>query len=244
MRYDYGAYGDFDGFFTGIEAIMDKLLVLLMVALGVAAVVLVLALICYIFKAVALSTMARKRGIAHSWLAWLPIADQWIIGSLSDQYRYVTRRQVRYQRWILLGLALAGSVIGSIHGQVVGETLGEIFYSLEYASLTPEAVQLGGLFSALTLVASLVSIASLVMGQMALYDIYASAMPGKKVVFLVLGLIFPFLQSFFLFACRKQEQGMPPRRGETAQTEPVPQAFPREVVEEPVQDRKEPWDID
>ena len=42
------------------------------------------ALVLYIFQSVALYSMAKNRGIANPWLAWLPIGNHWIAGSLSD----------------------------------------------------------------------------------------------------------------------------------------------------------------
>lgn len=44
------------------------------------------AVVTYIFEAKALSTMARSRGIAHPGLAWVPIANYWVMGSIADDY--------------------------------------------------------------------------------------------------------------------------------------------------------------
>lgn len=38
----------------------------------------------FVFTAVALYTLAKNRGIRHPWLAWIPVANVWILGSLSD----------------------------------------------------------------------------------------------------------------------------------------------------------------
>ena len=51
--------------------------------------------------------------------------------------------------------------------------------------------------------------------------VYQSCNPGNSVAFLVLSAVFPFLASFFLFADRKKERGMPPRReGQATEREP------------------------
>ena len=52
----------------------------------------------YIFSALGLYTIAQRRGLRNSWLAWIPVANVWILGSLSDQYRYVVRNEVRSKR--------------------------------------------------------------------------------------------------------------------------------------------------
>ena len=38
----------------------------------------------------------------------------------------------------------------------------------------------------------------------ALYDVYASCMPGSQTTYLVLSLIFPVTQPIFLMSCRKK----------------------------------------
>ena len=52
----------------------------------------------YVLGALGLYTIAKRRQINHPWLAWVPIASGWIIGSLSDQYRYVKHGQVKNKR--------------------------------------------------------------------------------------------------------------------------------------------------
>lgn len=56
----------------------------------------------YVLTALALYTMAKRRGIKHPWLAWIPVADMWLLGTISDQYRYVAKGQVRNSRKTLL----------------------------------------------------------------------------------------------------------------------------------------------
>ena len=45
----------------------------------------------YVFQSLSLYAIARRRGIAHPGLAWVPVAYSWILGSISDQYQYVVR---------------------------------------------------------------------------------------------------------------------------------------------------------
>ena len=52
---------------------------------------LVFAVLSYIFRSVGLYTMAGRRGIRNPWLAWVPVADQWLLGCLSDQYQTLVR---------------------------------------------------------------------------------------------------------------------------------------------------------
>ena len=56
----------------------------------------------YVLTALALYTIARRRGLKNPWLAWIPVADCWLLGSLSDQYRYVVKGEHKSKRKILL----------------------------------------------------------------------------------------------------------------------------------------------
>ena len=76
-----------------------------------------LSIAIYVFTALALSTMARRRGIAAYWLAWIPVANLWLLGSLSDQYRYLTWGQVKHKRVVLPVLEI---VTGALSGALVG----------------------------------------------------------------------------------------------------------------------------
>ena len=89
-----------------------------------------LGILSYVLTALALYTIARRRGISNPWLAWLPVADTWLLGSLSDQYRYVARGQEKHKRIWLLALNIAmvlmmpllvvfANLIGNIGGWVV-----------------------------------------------------------------------------------------------------------------------------
>ena len=60
-----------------------------------------IALAIYVFIAISLYSMASRRGIRHAWLAWVPIGNNWILGSLSDQYRYLVKGKICRKRVIL-----------------------------------------------------------------------------------------------------------------------------------------------
>ena len=90
-------------------------------ALGIIAIVLVtylltfgLAIVMYILQSLGIYTIAQRRGIKHPWMAWLPVTNLWILGSISDQYRYVALGQVRNRRKVLLGLCIAMLALGLV----------------------------------------------------------------------------------------------------------------------------------
>ena len=59
----------------------------------------------YIIQALALHRVAGKRKISNSWLAWIPIANCWILGSIVDDFEAETGSKRKF-RVILFVLAL------------------------------------------------------------------------------------------------------------------------------------------
>ena len=62
---------------------------------------------CYVLQALSLYSLAKRREINKPWLAWIPLANAWILGSLSDLYQYVVKRKVQSRRKVMLGLSIA-----------------------------------------------------------------------------------------------------------------------------------------
>ena len=171
----------------------------------------VVSLLLYIFKAAGLYTIAKRRGIRHAWLSWIPVADYWVAGSLSDQYRTTVLNKKAFNRIILPVLAvLAGVLTLATSGMSLG-VIAEMFEYLadgDLQGLVYATTLVGGTSELMTLLYDVLDIALLVFWSIALYDIYSSACPKYKVAFLVLGIIFPVTIPFFLFYNRKKDEGM------------------------------------
>lgn len=177
----------------------------------------------YAFTAISLYTMADRRGIRNAWLAWVPIANRWVLGSISDQYRYVVKREVRFKRRTLLILTIVPSVIsvvilgivGWLTGYViVGTMSGATYYQMLRGITNPIATA-----SILLLPLLGCRIAERVVYYMALYDVFASCDPENRILYLLLGIFFKITRPVFLFICREKELGMPPRRVQQANPE-------------------------
>ena len=50
---------------------------------------LIFGIVSYIFRGIGLYQIAKRRRIHHPWLSWIPVGDQWILGSVADQYQYL-----------------------------------------------------------------------------------------------------------------------------------------------------------
>ena len=210
-----GALGAFLGFFL--------VFYLLMIAFGI---------VSYVLQSVGMYTIAKRRGIHNPWLAWVPVGNMWILGSISDQYQYVAKGRVRNRRKVLMGLTVAMlllSVITCVSAfvgaftEAAGMDTGEVLFG---ASL--------GVVLVTYLVIAVISIVAVVIQYMALYDLYVSCEPSNGVLYLVLSIFVSVAMPFFVFACRKKDLGMPPRK-EPKQDIPVVEA----IVETPADTAEE-----
>ena len=178
----------------------------------------------YVLTGLALYTVASRRGIKKPWLSWIPVVNCWIIGSLSDQYRYVVKGQVKNKRKILLTLNIITWVISA--GMLVIVAIAAFRAVGAAMSGAPEEAILENVLGLLVGIMGLcvpmagVGIATAVVRYMAMYDIYTSCTPQNNVVFLVLSILFNIAEPFFLFFTRNKDEGMPPRRPEPVYEQP------------------------
>ena len=69
-----------------------------------------LSIATYVLTSWGFYTIAQRRGIDKPWLAWIPVANVWILGCISDQYRYVAKGENKSKRKVLIGLSIASAV--------------------------------------------------------------------------------------------------------------------------------------
>lgn len=201
-------------YFYQFDRFFDKLPTLTSNPMSIA--VSVVNVLAYVLTALALYTMAKRRGINNPWLAWIPVANLWVLGSLSDQYRYVVKGEIHAKRRILLVLEIISlimkfvmtiiilsMVFGYINNMLIAPGPGALFNAIAGPGLGLLAVGFPMLG---------IKIAKAVIRYMALYDIYSSSDPQDNVLFLVLSILIGITTSFFLFYCRNRDYGMPPRR--------------------------------
>ncbi len=205
--------------YYAMEEGVGALLGLWMSMLGSSVISLGLGIASYVLTALSLYTIAQRRGINHAWMAWVPVLDVWILGSIADQYRYVARGQVKNRRKALIVLSVilvvaVMVIIGIVIGMVVNVVTSISMWEMMPEQKTVELL-LGSILPLLGvyLVMLGVGIAVSVIEYIALYDLYTSCDPENKVLFLVLSILLNVAMPFILFfACRNKDRGMPPRK--------------------------------
>ena len=174
----------------------------------------------YIMRALGLYRIAKRRGVHHPWLAWIPCGRDWLLGAVSDHYRYTVKSKRQYFRWFLLLLS------------VISETalfLSEGFsFVFPYLFMDPELTEPiihyltnSPLEDYLILVIRsypYLLAALLILRLFPTWQIYQSATPRRRIPLLILNILIPFSPAVTIFAVRDYDQGMPPRHAPAAET--------------------------
>ena len=193
-------------------------------------VILVFGIVSYVFSSIGMYTIAKRRGIHHPWLAWIPVANTWILGSISDQYQFVAKGKVRSRRKLLLILNIIMAVLPGVMSAFATITTAMTMGMDETAII-------GALFGVLGvwLVILVLAIVNAIFTYIALYDLYNSCNPYNAVAFLLLSIFISVTQPFFVFACRKKDLGMPPRKQPQEPVQEIPQEIPAAETEAPAE---------
>ena len=181
-------------------------------------------LITYIFRSLGVYGIAKRRGLNRPWLAWIPVADHWLLGCVSDQYQYVVKDKNTNRRKWLLGLRIALLVLTMVF------TISMLVIAFEAVEIAMaggnvERAMMPLVRKLLTFAVWLVplmgvSVAEAVFYYMSTYDLYRSTDPRNSVIYLVISIFFRITEPFFIFFNRNRDDGMPPRKAAPVTEEP------------------------
>lgn len=143
----------------------------------------------HMMMAVSLFSIARRRGVLYPWLAWVPFANYWVLGSIADDYRMLkTGGKESKRKWLT---AVSGLVVALMVLEMAAEVAG---------------------FSVVSVVFLLILLGAVlwlnVVVLLALFDLYESCDPKVSVLFLVLSVVTWYLQPLLVFLCRKKDRGI------------------------------------
>ena len=180
----------------------------------------------YIMQGIGFSAMAKNRGIENPWLAWVPMANSWLVGKISDQYREkATGEDPNLRKKLLVRkivqnastLAFLGLVVLWYFGTVFAIVFSETFF-LDVDALFSTMVLV--LYIALFLwivVYTVISIFYYISQYKALFDIYRSSDPKTSTLFFVLSFFSQIALTLGIFLNRNKTLGMPPEPAEIAE---------------------------
>ncbi len=186
-----------------MTTIMGALLITLAIALCIGAVL-------YVVQSFSLYQIATRRKIALPWLAWIPLGNCWILGSLSDQYRYLTAGKSQHRRVILTVCSGLACILSVAATKMLLDLMRYPWLAYGQIRFPSPAGTLLSLVCLCIGIGSTVTCA--VYSYICLYNLYRSCNPSVATMYLVISIFFPFAAPFLLLASRKNEFGMPPRK--------------------------------
>lgn len=207
----------FDSYYGAADMAVGTAGIMLVVMMVYYLLVIGFSIVVYVLYSLGMYTIADRRGIHHPWLAWVPFGNLWILGSISDQYQYVSQGKVRSRRKLLVGLNIALCVIMLVLIFVA-------VYAIVQAAIggNEEGLVVAGMIALLSaLVMMVVAIVLAVFEYICLYNLFASCDPGNKTTYTLLSIFIGVTLPFLVFICRKKDLGMPPRRPEPAPYTPA-----------------------
>ncbi|MCI9510350.1 MAG: hypothetical protein HFF10_11525 [Angelakisella sp.] len=163
---------------------------MLMVLLGVLLFWTIVTLTEYILKGIALSRIAQNAGFSSPGLAWVPVANSWLLGSLCDRSQYAFTGK----RWHFAVLLPVMDVLGLLGGGIFSGLSAMFADYFFYDSFDHAVRSYGG---------SLLGVAGTVVLAFGLYRLYQDYAPGREVLFLILSVVFGRLvQAILLMTIR------------------------------------------
>lgn len=163
----------------------------------------------YVLQSLALHTLARRRGIANPWLAWLPFGNYWITGSLARDYDKQNNIKRRWDKTLLILSIVFSATYALIY---VGLMVGAIITAMNVnaATMTEEAAisMVLGVFAAF-IPTMMVAAALQIINYICFFKIFESTVTEKALKYFLLTLFVPFAQPICLFLCRNKGYAHP-----------------------------------
>ena len=100
-------------------------------------------LAAYVLQAIGLYTIAKRRGIPHAWLAWVPVGCVWILGSISDDFKSRTTGRSYNKRKFLVALSVALLVLSFLTVDVATTAVLKVFTPEEVKELAVLSSEVG-----------------------------------------------------------------------------------------------------
>ncbi len=165
----------------------------------------------YIINSLGFHALAKRRGIPHPGLAWVPVGgQQWILGSLADQYDYLSEGKTKRQRLLLMWLDIGITAISLIY---VGLSVAMLIGNMDAGNMYGNMALVSSIIS--TIIVYFIMLAAAIVRAVfyyiALNKVYKSCNPENATLYLVLSILVGVTQPFFIFFSRNKDEGLPQR---------------------------------
>lgn len=190
------------------------------------------ALVGYLFKGFGMYRIARANNIPNGWLAFIPVASNYLQGELAGPVKLGKREFKRPGLWTLLVPILSGAVLSVFLVVMIAAVIIPAVIA-EANGADPEAIMMTMfiVFYILFIVVAVVisALEQVVFGVARFYTHLRYNDTGKALVHMILGMMIPLYQPIYYFVLgRRQPKAETP---ETPETPEVVEAIPMEVPE-------------
>jgi len=163
------------------ERLEDTLRILAIAFIVILVLWLVTAVTAYVLNGIALYRMARNAGLPSPGLAWVPVANHYLLGALCERSTYFnTGKEWKFS--VILPIADLLSVFGGNAIAGLASAFANSFY-LGYGYNSFD-------FDLWPMLGNLISLAFVAVMAVALYQLYRDYVPGQEVLYTVLSVIF------------------------------------------------------
>lgn len=157
----------------------------------------------YVMCSIGYQTIAQRRGIKCPWLAWIPIANYWVVGSIADEYNQRNGKESKTGRKLLI-LSIVAEVVSMIYFVFYFTFMLQVESVGGTGAIEPSFLIIVVIFVIISFAYIGLSIPLLVIYTIALYKIFKSTVPDKAVKYLLLSIFIPLAQGFCLLKCRNE----------------------------------------
>lgn len=163
----------------------------------------------YIMTSWGIYSIADRRQISNPWLAWLPIGNFWITGSIVDEY---DGRNGIKRKWRMTLLILELVVIVALILCFVVFFAGIFAIAFQSDFIETDLNDVLGVFIPIYITAilmALVASALQILNTICLYKIFESTVPEKSVKYILLSILVPLASAICLMICRNKGYSNP-----------------------------------
>ena len=158
----------------------------------------------YVMTAMSLHRIGTRRLIPNSWLAFLPIANSWVIGKIADDY---DEKNGIERKWsvVLLVMSIISTVGFVITYVAMFVCMIRMAFQVEYYE--PAVEEIVGpmvLIYVFLILAAIVASAYSFCTAICIYKIFESTVPKKAVKYMLLYLLVPLAGPICLMKCKEQ----------------------------------------
>lgn len=166
--------------------------------------------VVYVIEGKALQMIAKRRGFSAPWMAWIPFANAWLFGSISDQYQQKVNGRICKRGKTLLAMKIAIQAYSNVASILAGVAAGIVMILRMPTGGSVEDLLLILLVAVGIELLPMLVITTVydVVVYIVCYDLYVSSKPKQAILFLILSILTP-ATPFLIYACRKRDDGMP-----------------------------------